>query len=53
MQREGGFVLTDFLCDVIDWQEGRITRDDLRARWKAGKYRGVNPEYAKWQMGVK
>ena len=44
--------LTAFLCDLIDIQERRITKDEVRARWKAGKYRGVKPDYAAWAMGM-
>lgn len=49
------FPLTRYLCDLIDAKERRITADEVRERWKAGNYRGVNPqwaaEYAK-QIGI-
>lgn len=42
--------ITLFLCDLIDVQERRITKQEMRKRWQAGKYLGVKPDYAKWAM---
>lgn len=44
--------LTTFLCDLVDVQERRISKDEVRKRWKAGNYRGVKAEYAKWAIGL-
>lgn len=44
------FPATRFLCDVIRYQLGQMTKDQIRANWKAGQYRGVNPDWAKWNI---
>jgi len=41
---------TKFLCDVIRKQMGRLTTNEMRQRWKAGEYAGVNPAWAAWNM---
>ena len=45
------FPLTHFMQDVIKMQQGQLTRDQIRINWREGKYPGVNPDYAKWNMG--
>ena len=37
---------TAFLCDCIRHSAGTITADQIRANWRAGKYRGIKPEWA-------
>lgn len=37
---------TDFLCDLIRMRQGQMTKDQIRAKWKAGEYPGVNPVWA-------
>lgn len=44
------FPLTALLCDVIRMNMGKLTRQDLRAKWQNGSYRGVNPAYARWYV---
>lgn len=46
------FVLTQFLCDLVDVQQRRITKAEMRQRWQDGAYRGVKPDYAAWAMGM-
>lgn len=45
------FPATDFLADTIRVQMGHKTITDLRKNWTAGKYAGLDPEYAKWVIG--
>lgn len=45
------FPLTKFLCDVIRMDMGKLTKAQIRAKWQAKEYHGVNPDYAKWIMG--
>lgn len=44
--------LTEYLCDLIDLQAGKIDKEEMRRRWTAGKYRGVKSDYAAWAMGM-
>ena len=45
MQRPD-FPLTIFLCDLIRFDMGTLTANDIRNRWKAGDYRGVSNTHA-------
>lgn len=36
--------LTTYICDLIDCQMGKISANDIRERWKAGRYAGVSKE---------
>lgn len=40
------FPLTHYLCALIDVAEGRTTIDAVRARWKAGEFKGVRSDWA-------
>ncbi|MEN9924032.1 MAG: hypothetical protein RL268_158 [Pseudomonadota bacterium] len=35
--------LTRFICDLM-----RHGGDEVRKRYKAGEYRGINPDHARW-----
>ena len=37
--------LTRYLCDLIDAQAGRITADEVRTRWREGRYPGVRKDW--------
>ena len=39
--------LTTYLIDLMQFQDGNITADQIRANWKAGNYRGVSTEHAR------
>lgn len=39
--------LTDYICALIEVQMGRTTMDAVRARWKAGEFKGVRDDWAK------
>lgn len=38
--------LTKYLCDLIAFQMGKLSPDEIRTRWRAGKYTGVRREDA-------
>ena len=42
---------TNYLSDLIRMEQGKMTKRDIREKWKAGKYPGVTDEYAAWAMG--
>lgn len=50
MSVQHDFPATRFLCDTIRIKDGRMTKTDLRRKWKAGEYAGVCPKWAKWVM---
>lgn len=42
--------ITNYLSDLIRLEQGKMTKRDIREKWKAGKYQGVSGEYAAWAM---
>lgn len=44
------FPSTRFLCDVVRYQMKAMTKDQIRAKWKAGEYAGVCPKWAAEQL---
>lgn len=42
--------LTAFIADIIRMDMGTMTRDEIRAKFKAGDYPGLSAEMARKQM---
>lgn len=50
MRRNEQFPLTALICDVLKMKAGTMTLEQIRKNWTADKYRGVNPEIARWYV---
>ena len=37
---------TDLMCDLIRYQSGKLSMDDIRKHWAKGKYTGAPEEWA-------
>ena len=46
MIKADGSAATNLMCDLIRYQAGKLSMDDIRKNWAKGKYAGAPKEWA-------